>query len=196
MFSALKAVRFSNEQLMAIKSTIFKANLSVSDMDRPHYGTYSLTLARHPSETDERMMVRILAFALYADEALAFGKGISDEDEAALWRKDLTGAVELWIEVGLPDETRVKKASGRSDKVVVLTYGGRIADMWWQKNASKLARFSNLSVMNLPTEASEALAALAERGMDLQCTVQDGQIWFSGGETTVHLEVSTLKAAA
>ena len=180
---------------MAIKSTVFKAELQVSDMDRPYYGSHALTLARHPSETDERMMVRILAFALYADEYLAFGKGLSDEDEAALWLKDLTGAIQLWIEVGLPDEKRVKKACGRATKVVVLSYGGRTADMWWQQNTATFNRLSNLSVLNISPEFSQALAALAQRGMSLTCTMQDGQIWFSGGDTTLHLEVQTVKAA-
>ena len=181
---------------MAIKSTVFKAELQVSDMDRPYYGSHALTLARHPSETDERMMVRILAFALFADEYLAFGKGISDEDEAAVWLKDLTGAIQLWIEVGLPDEKRVKKACGRAGRVVVLSYGGRTADMWWQQNAPAFARLANLTVLNVAPEASLALAALAQRGMSLTCTLQDGQVWFSGGDTTLHLEPTTLKAAA
>lgn len=179
---------------MALKSTIFKASLSVSDMDRGHYGTYALTIARHPSETDERLMVRILAFALYADEALAFGKGISDEDEAALWQKDLTGAVECWIEVGLPDEKRLKKAAGRAPAVVVLAYGGKVADIWWQQNASKLERLDGLTVLNLPVEATQAMAKLAERGMDLQCTIQEGGVWFSAGETTLHIEPMIWKA--
>lgn len=170
---------------MALKATIFKAEIQVADMDRHHYADYSLTLARHPSETDERMMVRVLAFAMHADEALAFGKGLSSEDEPDLWRKDLTGAIELWIEVGQPDEKRVRRACGRAARVVVLTYGGRVADMWWQQNGAALKRNDNLTVINLPAEDSRALGALAERGMQLQCTLQDGELWLiADGENT------------
>jgi uncharacterized protein YaeQ len=170
---------------MALKSTIFKAELQIADLDRNYYQNHALTVARHPSETDERMMVRVLAFALYADSALAFGKGLSAEDEPDLWRKDLTGAIELWIEVGLPDEKRIRRACGRARQVVVLSYGGRVADMWWQQNLAALKRQDNLAVINLSTEDSRTLAALAARGMQLQCTLQDGEAWLIvDGENT------------
>ena len=179
---------------MALKSTIFKATLQISDLDRNYYATHALTIARHPSETDERMMVRILAFALNADEALAFGKGISSDDEPALWQKDLTGAVQLWIEVGLPDEKLLRRACGQARQVFVYTYGGRGAELWWEQNRDKLGRNDNLAIFNIPLEASRALAKLAQRNMQLQCTVQDGQIWFSEGDETVQLELSKVKA--
>lgn len=181
---------------MALKSTIFKATLQISDLDRNYYATHALTIARHPSETDERMMVRLLAFALHADEALAFGKGISSDDEPALWRKDLTGAVELWIEVGLPDEKLVRRACGQAKQIMVYTYGGRGADLWWEQNRDKLARNDNLAIFNIPLETSRTLAKLAQRNMQLQCTVQDGQIWFSEGDETVQLELSKVKVTA
>ncbi len=179
---------------MALNSTIFKAELQVADIDRNHYGTHALTVARHPSETDERMMVRLLAFALYADEALAFGKGLSSEDEPALWRKDLTGAIELWIEVGLPDERDIRKACGRAGQVVVVCYGGRGAELWWIQNRDKLERLRNLTVISLSAESSKGLATLASRSMQLQCTIQDGQVWLAGGETTVQIEPAVLQA--
>jgi uncharacterized protein YaeQ len=170
---------------MALKSTIFKAELQIADLDRNYYQNHALTVARHPSETDERMMARILAFALYADPALIFGKGLSSEDEPDLWRKDLTGAIELWIEVGLPDEKRIRRACGRARQVVVLTYGGRVADMWWQQNKAALQRQDNLAIINLAAEESRALAALATRGMQLQCTLQEGELWLIvDGENT------------
>ncbi|MBI3094848.1 MAG: YaeQ family protein, partial [Rhodocyclales bacterium] len=170
---------------MALKSTIFKVELQIADLDRNYYQNHTLTVARHPSETDERMMVRVLAFAMHADPALAFGKGLSSEDEPDLWRKDLTGAIELWIDVGLPDEKRVRRACGRSQQVVVLTYGGRVADMWWQQNQAALQRQDKLTVINLSTEDSRALAALAERGMQLQCTLQEAELWLIvDGENT------------
>lgn len=179
---------------MALKSTIFKAALQISDLDRNYYATHALTIARHPSETDERMMVRILAFALHADESLAFGKGISSDDEPALWQKDLTGAVELWIEVGLPDEKLLRRACGQARQVIVYTYGGRGADLWWEQNRDKLERQERLDVSNIPLETSRALAKLAQRNMQLQCTVQDGEIWFSSGDETVHLVLNKVKA--
>ena len=118
---------------MALKSTIFKAELSVADIDRGYYGDHALTIARHPSETDERMMVRLLAFALHADDALTFGRGLSSEDEPDLSRRDLTGTIELWIDVGLPDERDLRKACGRSREVHVYAYGGRACALWWEK---------------------------------------------------------------
>ncbi|KFN47737.1 hypothetical protein N790_07350 [Arenimonas malthae CC-JY-1] len=169
---------------MAPKATVYKATLQVSDMDRHHYAGYELVLAQHPSETEERLMLRLLAFALFADERLAFGGGVSTEDEPALWRKDLTGAVEQWIELGQPDESRVRKACGRAGEVVVLTYGGRGADLWWEKNEAALARCRNLSVVDISAEDGKALAARIARGMDVQVMVQDGVLqWVDAAGT-------------
>jgi uncharacterized protein YaeQ len=180
---------------MALKATIFKASLQVSDMDRNYYGEHSLTLARHPSETDERMMMRLLAFALNAHERLEFGKGLSDTDEPDLWQKDLTGSIVHWIEVGLPEEKRLIRASGRADRVTVYAYG-RGADQWWEANAERLARAKNLAVWRVPTAASESVVSIAQRAMQLQCTIQDGQIWFSGAASAVQMEVVALAARA
>jgi uncharacterized protein YaeQ len=177
---------------MALKSTIFKTSISIADMDRPYYGEHNLTLARHPSETDERMMVRLLAFALYADERLEFGRGLSTDDEPALWKKDYSGVIERWIEVGLPDERVLRKAAGRATEVVVLVYGGKAADIWWGKEGRGLARLANLRVLAIDPEQSAALAALAARGMQLQCTTQDGQSWLTNGAETVLIEPRTL----
>jgi len=180
---------------MALKSTIFKVDLQIADMDRNYYQSHTLTIAQHPSETDERMMVRLLAFARHADEMLAFGKGLSADDEPDLWQKDLTGAVELWIDVGLPDEKLIRKACGRARQVIVYCYGGRGADIWWNQNASKLERLDNLTVINLPEASSQILARLAQRSMRLQCTIQDGQIWLADDKDTAQIELATLKAA-
>ena len=178
---------------MALKSTIYKADVQIADMDRNHYEDYALTLARHPSETEERMMVRLLAFALHADPALGFGRGLSTEDEPDLWRRDPTGAIELWIEVGLPDEKRLRKACGRAAEVVVVAYGGRPAEVWWEQNRATLARLDNLSVLGLPVGETAALTGLTGRGMRLQCSIQDGQVWLTDGAETVHLEPVVLK---
>lgn len=172
---------------MALKSTIFKIELQIADMDRHHYQTHALTLARHPSETDERMMVRVIAFLLHADERLEFGKGLSTDDEPDLWRKDLTGAVAQWIEVGLPDEKRIRRACGRADEVVVVTYGGRTAGLWWEQNRAALAKQARLAVIDLPAEATQALAACVERTLQISATVQDGEIWLVAGGETIHL---------
>lgn len=172
---------------MALKSTVFKANLQIADMERHYYQNHALTLARHPSETDERMMVRLLAFALQAHELLAFGQGMTDDEEADIWRKDLTGKIEQWIDVGLPDEKLIRKACGRADEVIVYAYGGRTAEMWFEQNSSAFARLRNLSVFNLPQEQTKALAELAQRTMELQCTIQDGQLWLSNGERSVEV---------
>ena len=180
---------------MALKSTIFKAELAVSDLDRGHFATHSLTLARHPSETDERMMVRLLAFALDAGEALEFGPGLSSEDEPDLVRRDLTGAIELWIDVGLPDERDVRKAAGRARRVKVYLYGGRGAALWWKQNEAALARLANVSVVEVPAEASAAMAARAGRTMRIDCTIQEGGVWLSMGEETLHFAPALLKAA-
>jgi uncharacterized protein YaeQ len=178
---------------MALKATICKAGLQIADMDRNYYAEHALTLARHPSETDERMMARLLAFALNAHEHLEFGKGLSDTDEPDLWQKDLTGAIAHWIEVGQPDEKRLLRACGRADRVTVYAYGNR-AELWWKPIAEKLARAKNLAAWRIPVPASQALDKLAARSMQLQCTVQDGQIWFSDAAETVQIELTSLKA--
>ncbi len=180
---------------MAIKATIFKANLQIADMERHYYKDHALTLARHPSETDERMMVRLLVFALHAHEYLEFGQGMTNDDEADLWQKDLTGAVELWIDVGIPDEKLIRKACGRADQVMVYCYGGRVAEMWFAQNSAQFERQKNLTIINLPVESTRALAKLAQRTMNLQCTIQDGQVWLGDGDASVQVERVVLKAA-
>ncbi|MDQ2779517.1 MAG: YaeQ family protein [Pseudomonadota bacterium] len=182
---------------MAIKATVYKATLQIADMDRSLYATHSLTLAREPSETDERLMVRLLAFALHvpADDhggALAFARGGTDTDEPALWQQSLSGESRLWIEVGQPDERRLTRASGRSDQVVLYTYSSAAA-VWWASVQNKLARLTNLSVWQLPAAQSQALAAMAERSMHLQVTVQDGQAWVGNAEQSVEVHPVSLK---
>ncbi len=179
---------------MALKATIFKADLQIADMDRHYYQTHALTLARHPSETDERMMVRVLAFARHAHEALVFAKGLSESDEPDLWQKDLTGAIELWIELGQPDEKRILKACGRAQQVVIYTYSGHGADIWWNQIASKLERLKNLTVISLSASTSQALAGLVQRSMRLQCTIQDGHLWLADDKENVPAELAWLKA--
>lgn len=181
---------------MALKATIVKAELQVSDMDRHYYTSHNLTLAQHPSETDERLMVRLLAFALYADERLEFGRGLSDEDEPALWRRDYTGEIEQWIELGQPDESRIRKACSRAQQVVVVNYGGNAAEVWWSKNAATLARFKNLTVLDLDTDSVAAITTLLDRGMRLTAMIQDGELQLMDTTRTVALRPNVRMASA
>ena len=179
---------------MALKSTICKALLRVSDIDRGYYHDHALTVARHPSETDERMMTRLLAFAMHADDRLEFGRGLSADDEPDLWQRDRTGSIERWIDVGLPDEREVRKACGRAREVHVLAYGGRAVDLWWQGARDKLERQDRLAVSAVDSEQSRALAGLVNRTMQLQVTLQEGYIFIADGTTSVPLEIRALKS--
>lgn len=180
---------------MAVRSTIYKAELSIADMDRNYYADHLLTVARHPSETEERMMIRLLAFALHAEEGLSFASGLSTNDEPDLWLRDLTGVIKKWIDVGLPDEKLLRRACGRADRVVVIAYGGSKAEAWWKSQANSLARSQNLSVYFMDTVASDQLAKLADRSMRISCNVQDGQVWFGNQSTNVSLELELRQAA-
>jgi len=181
---------------MASNATIFKATLHIADMDQHYYEDHAVTLARHPSETDERMMIRLLAFALHAHETLAFGRGIGTEDEPALWQKDLTGAIDLWIEVGEPDEKLIRRACGRARQVAVYSYGGRGADQWWEGIRPSISRYRNLTIMNIPQSESRALAQLAQRSMDLHCSIQEGQIMMGDDTHAVHVALAAMHPAA
>ena len=178
---------------MALKATIYKAELQIADMDRNYYQEHMLTVARHPSETDERVMIRVLAFAIHASDALTFTKGMFDTDEPDLWEKDLTGAIQTWIEVGQPDDKRILKACGRSEKVMVYSYSAT-SSIWFKQLASRVERAKNLSIVNIPAEASAQLEKMAQRSMQLQCTIQDGQIYLTDSVTTVLVEREEWKA--
>lgn len=179
---------------MALKSTIYKIDLNVADMDRHYYQQHNLTLARHPSETEERLMVRLLAFVLYADEHLLFGNGLSEDDEPDLWQKDLTGAIERWICVGLPEEREIRKACGKAKHVVQVLYGGRTAEMWWAQNSKAVLKLDNVTIINLPE--TEQLAAAAARGLSISFTIQDQQLLVSYDGGSFEVEVQRLKEAA
>ncbi|WP_106743905.1 YaeQ family protein [Yoonia maritima] len=180
---------------MAQKSTIYKVELSVSDMDRHYYETHKLTVAKHPSETDERLMVRILAFALNADEQLEMTKGISTDDEPDIWQKSLSGELELWVALGLPSEKIVRQSCGKADKVVVYSYGGRTANMWWEKIKNSTTRFDNLQVVNFSEDHTAELAKLANRSMKLNVTIQDGEVMVSIDDSVVYVTPDKWKTA-
>lgn len=176
---------------MALKATIYKADLNIADMDQHIYADYQLTLALHPSETIERLMVRILAYARFADERLEFTKDLFETDEPALWQKDLTGQLEKWIEVGCPAEDKVKKASSRCQQVAVVAYGSQVDD-WWKK-CSKLKTLNNVSVWALSEKTTQALPEICERTMQLQLNVLDGEWTLLGEKGQVTIEWIQLK---
>ncbi|MGB0450112.1 MAG: YaeQ family protein, partial [Porticoccaceae bacterium] len=170
---------------MALSATICKAEINVIDMDRHYYQQHSLTVAQHPSETDERLMVRLLAFALHASDSLSFTKGLSTDDEPDLWQKSLSDDIELWIELGLPSEKRLKKACGRSQQVIVYTYGTGGAEMWWKQMQSQVSRFKNLSIRHLDSQATQRLAELMQRNLDVQVSIQDGEISWDSNDKNI-----------
>ncbi|MEW8033957.1 MAG: YaeQ family protein [Candidatus Thiodiazotropha endolucinida] len=174
---------------MALKATVFKAEVQVSDMERRHYQTYNLTLARHPSETDERLMVRLLAFLLNADEALSFTKGLSTDDEPDLWQKSLSDEIELWVELGQLDEKRLRRACGLAKQVIVYLYAEKSATVWWSQQQDMVRRFSNLRIAMLAVVGDTRLELLAQRNMSLHATVQDNQVWLSDDQQTVTIDV-------
>ena len=178
---------------MAINATIYKAELQVADLDRQYFQDHTLTLARHPSETDERLMVRVLAFALHADETLSFGRGVGTQDEPALWQRDATGSIELWIEIGQPDEKTIRQACGRAKQVIVYVYGSRGAEVWYEKQRPALDRLRNLAVILLPMDGIRTLAGMAHPSMHLQWTIQEGHVWIAAGVQTLELELQRLK---
>lgn len=180
---------------MAQKATIYKVELSVSDMDRHYYETHKLTVAKHPSETDERLMVRLLAFALNAHDQLEMTKGISTDDEPDIWQKSLSGQTELWVALGLPSEKVVRQSCAKADKVIVYSYGGRTADMWWDKVKNSTTRFDNLQVTNLSENDTGELAKLASRSMKLQVNIQDAEVMLSVDDRMVYVTPVDWKSA-
>jgi uncharacterized protein YaeQ len=168
---------------MALKATILKTALTISDMDRHYYDTANLTIAQHPSETDERVMVRLLAYALHASEQLNFTKGLCADDEPELWQKNLNGTIELWIELGLPSEDRLRKACAKSEHVVLYAYGtDHAVDPWWNKIQSKLMRFEHLLVVRVPYEDTQAMAQCISNSMEFQCMIEDGEVSLASGD--------------
>lgn len=167
---------------MALTATVRKVALNISDIDRGYYAEHILTYAQHPSETDERLMVRIIAFVLFADDRLQAGAGLSVEEEPDLWKHDYTGAIEHWVDLGQPDPTRLKKACARAEKVSVVNYGGQAAETWWNKNGSALGRLDNLTVAGLDPVTVEALGARIARSMRFDVLIQDGEIQLIGGD--------------
>lgn len=171
---------------MALGATIYKLTVDLSDIDRGYYGTRVLTLAQHPSETQARLMVRVLAYCLYASDHLEFGRGLASE-EAALWEMNAAGDIGRWIEVGVPDNRALRKAAGRSDDVVVLSYDDARVETWWLSNKGDFGKIHKLSILRIRDGELEKLARMAQRSMHLAATIQDGVVWLADG--TVNLEL-------
>lgn len=181
---------------MAQNATIYKIELSVADMDRHYYETHKLTVAKHPSETDERLMLRIVAFALNAHEQLEMTKGLSTDDEPDIWLKSLSGEIELWVALGLPSEKVLRQSCGKADKVIVYPYGGRVAQAWWDKVKDGTARFDNLEVIAFSETDAAALTTLARRAMKLQVNIQDSEVMVSVDDTVVYVTPEPWKGGA
>lgn len=171
---------------MAAGATIYKASLNIANMDTHYYAEHDLTIAKHPSENDLRLMVRIIAFVLNASEDLAFSKGIAQDDEPDIWEKKLDGEIKLWIDLGQPDEKRIRKACGRADEVIIYTYQEGAATSWWKQEESKLKRFKNLRVINLKIDGD--IDALAQRSMQLQCNITDAELSLLLDEISVEIK--------
>lgn len=181
---------------MAQNATIYKIELSVSDMDRHYYETHKLTVAKHPSETDERLMVRIVAFALNAHENLEMTKGLSTGDEPDIWQKSLSGELDVWVALGLPSEKVMRQSCNKAVKVIVYPYGGRTAEMWWDKIKNTATRFENLQVINFSAKDTGELAKLVSRAMKLQVNIQDGEVMVSVGDSILYVTPLQWKSAA
>lgn len=170
---------------MAANATIYKANVNIANMDTHYYAEHSLTLAKHPSENDSRLMVRLLAFIFNANEDLVFCKGISQDDEPDLWQKNLSGDIELWIDLGQPDEKRIKKACGRSEKVIIYVYQEGMATSWFKQNQKLLNRFKNLSIIYLNIDGD--IEELCMRSMSLQANISDGELHLINEDNSISI---------
>jgi uncharacterized protein YaeQ len=172
---------------MALKPTIYKAQVELADSDRNCFETLSLTLAKHPSETQERMAVRLLAYCLNSARGLDFTKGISTADEPDLWQHSDSGEITHWIEVGQPEEPRLRKACGRARKVSVYAFAKSVAT-WWKLNGEAIAGLPRLQVWQFDWTEVEAVAAMLERTMQLNISIVGGMIYLDNGSTSTAVE--------
>jgi uncharacterized protein YaeQ len=179
---------------MALKATIFKVKLSLSNLNIHHYDDYTLTLARHPSENNLRMMARVLAFCLNAqEENLAFTKGISDDTEPDLWKINHDGSIEHWIELGHLDERRIRQAAAKARKVSIYTYQGEQSLRWFSSIENSLSRFDNLNITHLAFSEEGSIETLVERGMNITCSIEENEIWLSTESERLMVEYKMLK---
>lgn len=176
---------------MALTATVYRANISVIDVDRNYYADHPLTLPCQPSETAVRMMMRVLSFALNAHADLALAQGMLNNEEPDAWQKDLTGAIQMWVEVGQPDEKRILKACGRSARVRVYAYHSR-PEVWWTPLAPRVQRARNLEVFSVDATAAKGLESFVSRSFDIQFTIQDGEVWARNNSSELLIPVTAL----
>ncbi len=177
---------------MALGATVCKAFIDVSDIDRGYYESRSITIAQHPSETPARMMVRLLAWVLFAGDKTEFGRGLSTEGEPAVYETNDAGDIARWIEVGCPDIKTLRKAAGKSEDVVVLAYDEARIEPWWQSRKGDMSKIDKLSVRWISDTDLEKLADMAGRNMKFAATVQDGVVWLADDSHNIEIEVMTL----
>ena len=168
---------------MAANAIIHKALLNIANMDTHYYEEHNLTLAQHPSENELRLMIRLVSFVLNATDTLMFCKGISQDDEPDLWQKKFGDDIEMWIDVGQPDEKRIKKACGQSDKVIIYTFKETLATPWFKKIEGSLSRFTNLQVIHLNIDGD--IEELCNRSMNIQCNMLDNELTLIQGDKSV-----------
>ncbi|MES0488344.1 MAG: YaeQ family protein [Leptospirales bacterium] len=180
---------------MALKSTIHKVNLQITNTDCDYYELHKITIARHPSETDERLMIRLLAFALNASSTLTFAGDISEADQPAIWEKSRSGLIETWIEIGQPDEKIIRKACSNARNVILYCFNLRRSQTWWNTIQTKLERFKNLEVWLIPDGDEEKLEKLVQKNMQIDCRIQDQEVWISDKDVEIHLTPQVLKVA-
>lgn len=178
---------------MAIKSTIFKVALSVADVTRNYYEDHAFTVARHPSETDLRLLVRLMAFALNAHEHLQLTKGLASADEPDLWQLSLTGEIEHWIELGQPVEKRLRQSCGKASRVSVYNYQKSASHMWFEAIKADVERFAHLGIYRLTMDSEADVEKMMDRSMRLNCLIDDDRISLSDDSRSVAALLTTLK---
>lgn len=178
---------------MALKSTVYKAQVAIANLNIHHYSDYSLTLAKHPSETELRLMIRLLAFSLLAQEELQFTKGLSDDAEPDMWKINHDGSIEHWVELGLPDERRIRQICGRAHHVSIYTYHGKQAEQWYETIARKLDRFDHLNIIHFIYEDAQVLENFINKGMKLNFTIEDNDIWLATESDRTCINFKTAK---
>lgn len=178
---------------MALKATIFKAKVSLSNLNIHHYDDLTLTIARHPSENNLRMMVRILAYLMSAQEELSFTKGISSDSEPDIWKINHDGSIDHWIELGNLDERRIRQSCAKAKKVTIYTYQGNQSLSWFKTLENGLSRFENLDIINFTFPNDQSIEDFAERGMNISCTIEDSEIWLSADEDRICIHFQLLK---
>jgi uncharacterized protein YaeQ len=176
---------------MALKPTIYKAQVELADSDRNCFESVPLTMAKHPSETLERMMVRLLAYCLNCARGLEFTKGISTADEPDLWLHSDSGEIEQWIEVGHPEEPRLRKACGRARQVCVFAFA-KSTPTWWKLNGEAIAALPHLQVWQFDWTEVQAATDLCSRTMHLNVSIVGGIMYLDNGTNSTSVEPKLL----